>query len=246
MKLKNISKLGLVAVPAALTLGLASCGGGGEASGEGGEGAEDGAAAESAAPAADLAEVELEFPKPLFQGTPVPLGDIPNLEPAGDPKLTFKAPAGVTNLAAGKAVQSTDMAPIFGSIDLITNGDKDGADGAYVELAPGPQNVTIDLGASHEIWAVNVWHFHKASAVYFDVVVQISEDAEFTNPVTVFNNDDDNSSGLGVGEDPTYVETNHGRIIETNGAKGQFVRLYSKGNTANEMNHYVEVEVWGK
>ena len=30
------------------------------------------------------------------------------------------------------------------------------------------------------------------------------------------------------------------------GKKGQFIRLYSNGNNANDMNHYIEVEVFGK
>jgi hypothetical protein len=240
MKLKHIKALGLCATPA-IALALTSCGGGDGGSSDGG----DSAAAPAAAGGADLQEVTLEFPKPLFQGTPVPV-KLPNLEKTGDPKLTFKAPAGVTNLAAGKTVTSSDPLPIFGDVTLVTNGDKDGSDGNYVELGPGQQHVTIDLGAPAEIWAVNVWHFHKAACAYLDVIVQISEDAEFTNPTTIYNNDDDESSGMGKGSDPAYIETNHGRIIEANGAKGQFVRLYSKGNTANEMNHYVEVEVWGK
>lgn len=250
MKLNQIKKPGLVALPAVFALAVAGCGGGGDAQSEEQAGeveVADSSAGQATAAAAGggLVDIEVEFPKPLFQGTPVPV-KLGNLEAPGEPRLSFKAPAGVTNLAAGKAVESTDPAPIFGSIDLITDGNKDGADGNYVELGPGQQNITVDLGAPAEIWAVNVWHFHKSAAAYLDVVVQISEDAAFTNPVTIFNNDDDNSAGMGIGEDPAYIETNHGRIIDAEGAKGQFVRLYSQGNTANPMNHYVEVEVWGK
>ena len=36
-----------------------------------------------------------------------------------------------------------------------------------------------------------------------------------------------------------------GKLFEPNGAKGRYVRLYSKGNTTNDLNHYVEVEVYG-
>ena len=62
----------------------------------------------------------------------------------------------------------------------------------------------------------------------------------------VFNNDLDNTSGMGVGQDPHYVETSEGRLIDAKGVKGRFVRLYSNGNNANDLNHYIEVEVWGK
>jgi len=30
------------------------------------------------------------------------------------------------------------------------------------------------------------------------------------------------------------------------GARARYVRLYSRGNSANELNHYVEVEVFGR
>ena len=37
-----------------------------------------------------------------------------------------------------------------------------------------------------------------------------------------------------------------GRLVKApEGALGRYVRLYSNGNTANEMNHYIEVEVFG-
>ena len=42
-----------------------------------------------------------------------------------------------------------------------------------------------------------------------------------------------------------WVETNHGRILDVDGKKARYVRLLSNGNTANEMNHYVEIEVYG-
>jgi len=240
MKLNKITKTGLVTLPATLAFAaLTSCGGGG-----GGDAGDDGGTT-AAADETGYVEYSPEFPKPLFQGTPVPV-KLPNLETTGTPVKTFKAPAGLTNLAAGKTTTSSDVAPIFGDVTLVTDGEKDGSDGNYVELAPGQQDITIDLGASGEIYAVCVWHFHKAACAYKDVIVQISEDADFSNPTTIFNNDDDDSSGMGIGKDPTYIETNHGRIIKADGVKGQFVRLSSKGNTANEMNHYVEVEVWGK
>jgi hypothetical protein len=83
--------------------------------------------------------------------------------------------------------------------------------------------------------------------VYHDVVVQVANDPGFVENVTIFfNNDHDNSLGLGTGGDPHYIETNKGRLIDAKGITGQFVRLYSNGNTDNKMNHYIEVEVHGK
>jgi hypothetical protein len=34
-------------------------------------------------------------------------------------------------------------------------------------------------------------------------------------------------------------------LINPNGVKGRYVRLYSSGNTTNDLNHYFEVEVYG-
>ncbi len=210
-----------------------------------------GTAAALAAPAlADdhLEEVELDFPKPMFVGTPV-AAKRPNLEKPDPTKVVkkIKVPKGSTNLAKDKEVTSSDDFPIIGELEMVTDGDKDGADGSFVELGPEKQWVQIDLGKEAEVHYVVMWHFHKNARAYDDVVIQISNDKDFAKDVTtVFNNDHDNSSGLGKGEDPAYIETNHGRVVAGKGQKGQYVRLYSAGNTANELNHYIEVEVWGK
>jgi len=82
--------------------------------------------------------------------------------------------------------------------------------------------------------------------VYRDVIVQVSDDPDFiTNVKTIFNNDHDNSAGLGIGKEKEYIEVNEGRLINPRGVKARYVRLYSRGNTSNDMNHYVEVEVYG-
>jgi len=194
-----------------------------------------------------LVPIPIQLPKPMFEGTPQNLS-VPNLEkPLGKPRDPFLAPAGVTNVAKGKPVESTDMEPIIGEIDQVTDGDKKGAEGSYVELGPGVQSVTIDLGAPHEIYAVLFWHFHRQARVYLDVVVQLADDAAFTKNVrTIFNNDNDNSAGLGKGSDMNYVETSEGKLVDAKGNKARYVRLYSNGNNANELNHYVEVEVFGR
>jgi len=107
--------------------------------------------------------------------------------------------------------------------------------------------VTVDLGAPHEIYAVLFWHFHNSPRIYFDVVVQIADDPGFTKNVrTLMNNDHDNTSGFGRGTEMNYIETSEGRLVDAKGAIARYVRLYSNGNSANELNHYVEVEVYGR
>jgi hypothetical protein len=200
------------------------------------------------AQAADkLQPLSIELPKPMFEGTPQNLS-VPNLEkPLGRARDPFLAPAGVKNVAPGKEVLSSDMEPIIGDLEQVNDGDKKGAEGSFVELGPALQHVTIDLGAPHEIYAVLFWHFHKTARVYLDVVVQVADDADFTKNVrTLFNNDHDNTAGLGKGKDLNYVETSEGKLVDAKGSKAQFVRLYSAGSNANDLNHYVEVEVFGR
>jgi len=109
------------------------------------------------------------------------------------------------------------------------------------------QHVTIDLGAANEIYAILLWHFNKTPRVYLDVVVQVSDDKDFTKNVrTIFNNDHDNTSGLGAGKNMNYVETSEGKLLDAKGVRARFVRLYSNGNNANDLNHYIEVEVFGR
>ena len=198
-------------------------------------------------PGTELVPINIELPRPMFVGTPQPT-QVPNLEkPLGKLRPPFLAPVGTKNVASGKPVKASDEEPIIGEIEMITDGDKEAADGSYVELGPFLQHVTIDLGTKYEIYAVVVWHYHKQGNVYFDVVVQVADDVDFiTNVKTVFNNDIDNSAGFGVGKDMHYVETNEGKLIDTKGVQGRYVRLYSNGNNANDLNHYIEVEVYGK
>jgi hypothetical protein len=193
-----------------------------------------------------LVPIPIQLPKPMFEGTPQNVR-VPNLQkPLGRPRDPFLAPAGVVNVAKAKKVASSDDMPIIGELAQVNDGDKKGADGSYVELGPGKQQVTLDLGAPHEVFAVLFWHFHKTPRVYFDVVVQLADDAEFKNARTIFNNDHDNTSGLGAGTDMNYVETSEGKLVDAKGARARYVRLWSKGNNANELNHYVEVEVFGR
>jgi hypothetical protein len=196
---------------------------------------------------ADLVPIDIKLPKPMFIGTPQNM-QVPNLEkPLGKPRPPFLAPAGTNNTALNKMIASTDEEPIIGEIEMITDGDKEAGDGSFVELGPFTQHVTIDLENKQNIYAIVVWHFHKQPRVYFDVVVQASDDPDFiTNVQTLFNNDHDNSSGQGVGKDMHYVETSEGKLIDAKGVQARYVRLYSNGNTNNDLNHYIEVEVYGK
>ncbi len=195
----------------------------------------------------DLVPLRIDLPRPMFVGTPLDRR-VPNLErPRNRPRPPFLAPPGTTNVALGQSVASSDSEPVIGTLEMITDGDKRGGDGSFVELAPGRQHVTVDLRASYELYAVVLWHFHQHPRVYLDVIVQISNDPSFrTGVLTVFNNDADNSMGLGAGRDLNYVETNEGRLIDTHGVEARYIRLYSNGNSSDDSNHYIEVEAYGR
>ena len=191
--------------------------------------------------------LKTQLPPPLFVGTPAPL-NVPNLEPAMKGKRPdFYVPAGTINLAKNKKVTSSDNNPNVGTLDMVVDGDKDGNEGSWVELGPGKQWVQIDLARKADIYAVLIWHYHSQARVYRDVVVQVSDDPMFKSGVTtIFSNDFANDFGLGAGKNLNYIETYQGKLIDAKDVKGRYVRLYSNGNTSNKLNHYIEVEVWGK
>ena len=191
-------------------------------------------------------ELKLKLPKPMFVGTPTNIRS-PNLEKVtGKPRAPFFVPKGTVLLSAKKKVSSSDMQPVIGELEMITDGEKGGDEGSFVELGPTPHWVQIDLGAPRTLYAIMAWHYHSQARVYRDVIVQVSDDPAFKSGVTtIFNNDHDNSSKLGVGTDKEYIEVAEGKLFDPTGAKGRYVRLYSNGNTTNDLTHYVEVEVFG-
>ena len=193
-------------------------------------------------------ELKSELPKAMFEGTPKNIKPTPTLEKYIDkPRPPFLIPEGCTNLSKGKPVTSSDSMPIIGELDLVTDGDKEGTDGSYVELGPGLQWVQIDLKEPCEIFGILFWHYHAEGRVYHDVVMQVADDADFIEGVkTICNNDYDNSSGLGIGKELEFIEDYRGRLIDAGGVKGRYLRMYSAGNTSNDQNHYIEVEVYGK
>jgi len=197
----------------------------------------------------DWKPLPIELPTPMFQGTPKDIVS-PNLEPiTGEKRKPFLAPEGVANVAVEKPVTSSDDDPIQGEIEQITDNDLEGAEGSYIEMKAGLQWVQIDLEKVCEVYAIVVWHYHAEARVYCDVVVRTASDPDFILDVeTVFNNDHDNSSGLGIGKDKEYIETNEGKLIDLSAkpVKTRYVRLYSNGNTSNDMNHYIEVEIFGR
>jgi hypothetical protein len=198
------------------------------------------------AQAPKLVPAPIELPKPGQEGTP-PNFNIPNLEkPSAKPRAPFLVPADVTNVAKGKKVTSSEKDPLVGDLTMITDGDTEQVEGNDVELGPGVQWVVIDLAAPQEIYGILIWHYFQPR-VYYSVVVETADDEAFTKNVqTWFNSDINNKAGQGVGKNLNYIESYEGKLVDAKGVKARYVRLFSAGNNANNLNHYVEVEVFGK
>lgn len=195
----------------------------------------------------ELVPLEIKYPRPVFTGTPPNLQRKNVVDTTGKKPPPFYVPRGTKNLAFEKPVYSSDNEPVIGELELVTDGDKEAMEGSYVELGLSRQHVTIDLEQKAAIYAIVVWHDHKQARIYHDVVVQVADDPDFImNVRTLFNNDKDNSSGLGVGKDREYVDNNHGKLIDAKGVQARYIRFYSNGNTSNPFNQYTEVEVYGK
>ena len=197
--------------------------------------------------AQEMERLELNYPMPVYVGTPKDL-QVDKLERTWEMTIPpFFVPEGTVNMALGKLVYCSDEDPGMGSPDLVTDGEKEAADGYYLEMGEGQQYITIDLEQTSTIYAIAIWHYHKKARVYYDVVVQAADDPDMIiNVNTLYNNDHDNSLGFGVGEDLHYIESNKGRLIDGRGVTCRYVRLYSNGNTDNSLNHYIEVEIYGK
>jgi hypothetical protein len=196
----------------------------------------------------DLVPLKIKLPAPAFVGTPsdTPVGTTVE-KPSGVPRALIMVPPGVVNLAAKRRVITSDTNQVPENLVKITDGDKEASEDGTVLLRKGPQWVQIDLGAPSEIYAIVIWHAHDTPKVYHGVVAQVADDAGFTQNVrTLFNNDQKNVDGLGVGTNREYFETNEGKLIEAKGAVAQYVRLYSAGSTESRLNEYTEIEVYGR
>ncbi|MEI8041426.1 MAG: ThuA domain-containing protein [Verrucomicrobiota bacterium] len=192
-----------------------------------------------------LEPLRLQLPGPTMKGTPSSLPSGPNLEPLSDkPRPAFMVPKGVQNVALGRPVTSS-VNPFSGELPQVTDGKKEPSDEDAIEFKKGLQWVQVDLGQSYALCAIAMWHDHRYVQVMHDVIVQVSDDPEFKTAVTtVFNNDSDNSSKLGVGTDREYFETNQGRIIDAKGVRARYVRGYTNGTTLTALNCWQELEVY--
>jgi hypothetical protein len=196
------------------------------------------------AQAQKLVPLQLKLPEPIpLSDSNAPSRKVSKLTELAPPRgeTPFMVPEGLKNVSLNRTVTSSDTEPIIGELKQITDGDKKDENESLVELNGGKVWVQIDLVESHQIYAIVMWHSFKIPRVYYDVVVQVSDDATFSKNVTTLF---DNSAG--PGKDLLYLESHEGKLVDGKDVKARFVRCYSNGNTSNEQNHYLEVEVWGR
>ena len=203
---------------------------------------------------ADKVAIKFELPPPHITGTPKEIKS-DNLEPdRGQGKLRppiMVEPEFTKKLTNEDTKVTTSEEAVSGENEYVVDGDKTADMTAMLQLPSGLQWVQLDLGAEHVISAICVWHDQGDERVYKDVIMQISNDPKFadkTKVTTVFNNDHDESSklGLGKGPDKEYRERNDGRPVDAKLTKGRYVRVYSAGSTSEPINNYIEIEVFGK
>jgi hypothetical protein len=194
--------------------------------------------------AQDKEALKLEFPAPTLKGTPEDLPKGPNIEPP-----PTKAPApmqiskGVKNVARGKTVTASAK-PFAGEPEQLTDGEKGAFDYDTVEMKKGTQWIQVDLGTTNELHAIAMWHDHRYIQTYHSVIVQVSNDAEFKEKTTLFNNDTENAAGQGVGTDRQYFETHFGKVVDGKATKARYVRCYTKGSSNSALNCWQELEVY--
>ncbi len=145
------------------------------------------------------------------------------------------------NLALNKAVTTLYSGTKLG---CVTDGFMES--NQYANLIHGGLDwIQVDLGVSQPINQVKLWHYFTGGLTYHDVIVQVSDSATFSSGVTtVYNNDTDNSAGLGIGTDSEYLETSSGKSMTFPTVNARYIRLWSNGNNVNTLNHYVEVEAY--
>ncbi|HLH52040.1 MAG TPA: discoidin domain-containing protein [Verrucomicrobiae bacterium] len=202
----------------------------------------------AAAADGDKVPLNIKLPSPAFKGTPKDIQLSSFVEPLSDkPRPPMMVPPGLKNIAVGAKITCSDKNATADNLAKITDGDKEASEQSIIYLRKGTQWIQMDFGSPQEIYAVCIWHAHNSAKVYHAIVVQVADDQDFVQNVkTVFNNDQGNVSGLGVGTDREYFETHEGKLIDTKGVTARYIRFYSKGSTESALNEYTEIEVYGR
>ena len=93
---------------------------------------------------------------------------------------------------------------------------------------------------------VNMWRYYDDERIYFDTIVFVSEDENFTTEDIVYNSDADNFFGFGAGTDEEYAESAEGKEITFEPRNARYIRVLNNGNDRpwKKGGHYIEIEAW--
>lgn len=111
----------------------------------------------------------------------------------------------------------------------VTDGDI--TSGNYYQ-AGGPNSITIDLGAVHQIASVISWHYYTDGRTYHNTKVEVSEDGITWQVVW--------DSNL-VSE---YAETSAGHTVSFSTRPVRYIRDTANGSTSDTNNHWVEIQAY--
>ena len=159
----------------------------------------------------------------------------------------FMIDSEVMNLALYKPVNASDK-PVSGELEQLTDDIKTSGEFDFVG---GPAWVQVDLEEAISIHAIVVWHHYKNADIFDDVIVCVSDDEDFSrNVITLYNNDHDNSSGIGMGVDSAYISSVWGNIIDARdqsytGTTARFIRVYTNRNVDGTVPRYLEIAAYG-
>lgn len=147
------------------------------------------------------------------------------------------------NVALGKT--PTFSGPFSQSAAYATDGLSNNSNNWVGTNAAGLGWMQIDFGQNYDVDKIKLWHYFADGRIFRDVIVQLSNDPTFRNGVTtVFNNDANNSAGLGAGTDSEYAESASGKVISFSKVNARYARFWINGNNKINSDSWVEAQVF--
>lgn len=118
-----------------------------------------------------------------------------------------------------------------GAYEMLTDGNTD--TDPYIG---GPAWVQVDLQDEYLIDTIKIWHYYGDGRTYHSNKIALSKSGNFLGEeVVVFDTDD---------TDEEYAETAEGKTITFDPVEAVFIRSWVNGSTANEWNHWVELQAF--
>lgn len=150
-----------------------------------------------------------------------------------DPNPLRNLSAGLTSITWS----NNSTGNIHGTPGILTDGKTaSGSTSTYANRGYStdgqPVKATLDLGDVYSVNEIAVWHY--SGRTYYDTIVEVSEDGITWH--TIF---DSKVHG-------TYAETSAGKKHIFPERPVRYVRDGIRGSTANNDNHWVEIQVFGK